>query len=112
MFFLFVILLNASGWAESANPRLAPSLGYTQDVKKEKTQVVTEMVLPKEPPEQSVLLKDILFDPTLDKEFRDEYRKRFGQTDAEINFNAGSLNVGTSRFGDYYMYYGPGRGTS
>ena len=94
------------------NSRLSPGLGYTQDVKKEKNQITNEMVLPKEPPEQTAALKDILFDPKLEKEFKDEYRKRFGQTDAEINFNAGSLNLGTTRFGDYYMYYGPGRGTS
>lgn len=110
MFFWFVILLSTSAWGESTNPRLSPGHGYTQDVKKERTQVINEMVLPKEPPEQTVLLKDILFDPKLEKEFRDEYRKRFGQTDAEINFNAGSLN-GTNRFGDFTAY-GPGIGTS
>ena len=113
MIFWLVILMNTAAWAEQSTSRLSPGMGYTQDVKKEKKQVVNEMVLPKEPPEQSVLLKEILFDPTLEKEFRTEYRKRFGQTDAEVNFNAGSLNIGTSRFGDYNTtYYGPGRGTS
>ena len=112
MFFWLIILLNTTVWGEVSNPRLFPGLGYTQDVKKEKDQITNEMVLPKEPPEQSALIKDILFDPKLEREFRDEYRKRFGQTEAEINFNAGSLNLGTSRFGDYFMYYGPGRGTS
>lgn len=108
MFFWLIILLNTNVWGQSENPRLSPGMGYTQDVKKEKNQVITEMVLPKEPPEQSTALKEILFDPKLEKEFKDEYRKRFGQTEAEINFNTGSLNLGNSRFGDY----GPGRGTS
>jgi hypothetical protein len=109
VFFLFaaagVILLGS--WrvahageadAEDAQPVYGAHYGYTSDVVAEKDKRDIEMVMLEEPKKKSKPLTEVIFNDKLSREFQQQYKYRFGQTQAEQVINSPGRS-------DEYTYY-------
>lgn len=72
--------------------------GYVTDVQKEKHTIDVEVVLIEEPSE--VERQREIFDAKLTKEFRQQFKYKFGATEMEQSLNS------PGRFDDYYYYTG------
>lgn len=100
IFALTALLIQGMAWGqEGERPKIYGShYGYTFDVAEERNRRDIEMVMLEEPKDPKKPLKEIIFNEKLSKEFQDQYKYRFGQTQAEQIINS------PGRF-DEYTYY-------
>lgn len=101
---ILVLIHFAPAWAagdEDAIPVYGAHPGYLFDVDEEKNRREIEMVMLEKPKDDKKPIGKVIFNEKLSKEFQDQYKIQFGQTNAEQIIN----NPG--RDGDYLYYSQP-----
>jgi hypothetical protein len=94
----FILSSVAFAGTKETRPVFGAHPGYLFNVVEEKDRREVEMVMLDRPKENKKPLSEVIFDEKLSKEFQDQYRYRFGETQAEQVIN----NPGRS---DEYTYY-------
>jgi hypothetical protein len=78
---LLIVFLLSQTWIAAAFAAQDPS--YVSNVQEERQRNFREIFISNYVPEKKTKLYEVIFNPQLSKEFKDQYRSRFGELDSE-----------------------------